>query len=110
MNLADRSRYARQMLVAEVGEAGQERLAQAIVALGGEGLDHVIACAYARRAGVGAIVDGPLDESVLAPSFVATPAIRAVVAGARAALGALRTVLLPGDPGKSPTGEAPTRS
>jgi len=96
VNFTDRSRYARQMLVAEVGEAGQDRLAQATVALGGEGLDHLIACAYARRAGVGAIVDGPLDDAALAPPFVATPAIRSVVAGSRAALAAMRAVLLPG--------------
>lgn len=95
MNFTDRSRYARQMLVAEVGDAGQERLAKATFALDGEGLDHAIACAYARRAGVGAIVEGPLDQAVLAPPFVATPAIRSVVAGSRAALAAMRAVLLP---------------
>jgi hypothetical protein len=89
------------MLVAEVGEAGQERLAQATVALGGEGLDHFIACAYAERAGVGAIVDGPLDHAALAPPFLDIPAARSVVAGARAALGALRAVLLPGAPLRS---------
>jgi hypothetical protein len=90
------NRYARQILVAEVGETGQERLAQATVALSGAGLAHRIACAYAERAGVGKIVSGPLDETALAPSFVMNPANRAVVAGARAALAAMRAVLLPG--------------
>lgn len=88
-------RYARQMLVAEVGDIGQERLARATVALFGDGLAHRIACAYAERAGVGEIISGPLDEAALAPPFVMNPATRAVVAGARAALAAMRAVLLP---------------
>jgi hypothetical protein len=95
--VTDRVLVARQMIVAEVGEAGQARLEEATVPLAGEGLAHEIACAYAARSGVGAIVPGPLDETALAPAFLECRAARSVVAGSRAALAALRAVLLPAD-------------
>jgi len=86
-------RYARQMRLAEVGEAGQLRLGAATAAVDGEGLKHEIATAYARRAGVGIIVPGEVDDSYLAPSFLQHEAPRAVVAGSRAALACLRAAL-----------------
>jgi hypothetical protein len=89
-------RYARQMRLAEVGEDGQRRLAEAMAAVDGEGLKHEIATAYARRAGMGGIVAGEIDASYLAPAFIEHEAPRAVVAGSRAALAALRAALFPG--------------
>jgi hypothetical protein len=89
----DPRRFVRQILVAEIGEAGQARLADAVSPVSGDGLAHEIATAYASRAGVGSVVPGPLDEAALAPAFLEDPAARAVVAGSRAALASLRAAL-----------------
>jgi hypothetical protein len=89
----DRSRYGRQILVAEIGEAGQARIEVATVALSGPGLAHEIACTYAERAGVSRIVPGLIDEREKAPTFLENATARAVVAGSRAALAALRSAL-----------------
>ena len=89
----DRARYERQMLLAEIGQTGQERLEKAVAALAGDGLCHEIATSYAVRAGIGRVVPGTIDETHLAPSFVRGSATRAVVAGSRAALLALRAAL-----------------
>jgi hypothetical protein len=93
--VTNRLQFVRQMLVAEVGEAGQARLEAATFALAGDGLAHQIAQAYAARAGVGSVVQGPIDEGALVPSFVENAAARSVVAGSRAALAAMRAILLP---------------
>ncbi len=87
-------RYARQMLLAEIGEEGQRRLGATVAAVAGEGLGHEIATAYARRAGIGHLAPGSIDEVGLAPSFLEYAAPRAVVAGSRAALSVLRAALL----------------
>ena len=94
--MSDLRRYARQMRLAELGEAGQRHLGDAMAAVAGEGLKHEVATAYARRAGIGAIIAGDVDESCLAPSFIEHAAPRAVVAGSRAALAALRAALFAG--------------
>ena len=86
-------RYARQMLLAEIGEEGQRRLEAAVAAVEGEGLRHEIATTYARRAGIGRVTPGPIDEQCLAPSFLEHAGPRAVVAGSRAALSSLRDAL-----------------
>jgi hypothetical protein len=82
--------YLRQMILAEIGEVGQDKLASAVARLVGVGLCHEIAVSYAERAGVGAVVAGEIDEPGLAPAFMRYPAARAVVAGSRAALLAIR--------------------
>lgn len=89
--MTDRRRFVRQMLVAELGEAGQARLEEATALVSGEGLLHEVATAYASRAGM-RIGSGPIDEA-LAPAFLKEPAARAVVAGSRAALASLRDAL-----------------
>jgi hypothetical protein len=81
------------MLLAEIGQKGQERLEKGVARLAGQGLCHEIASSYAVRAGIGRVVPGTLDEAALAPSFVRGSATRAVVAGSRAALLALRAAL-----------------
>jgi hypothetical protein len=86
-------RYARQMLLAEIGEQGQRRLGEGVAAVAGAGLAHEIAAAYARRAGIGHVAPGPVEELQLAPPFLEHDAPRAVVAGSRAALAALRAIL-----------------
>jgi molybdopterin/thiamine biosynthesis adenylyltransferase len=87
------TRYARQVLVAEIGEAGQVRLKAATARLAGAGLAHEIATAYAARAGIGAVEPGPVDEAALAPEFLKLSAARAVLAGSRAALAAIREAI-----------------
>jgi molybdopterin/thiamine biosynthesis adenylyltransferase len=87
------ARYARQMLVAEIGEAGQARLKAATASLSGVGLEHEIATAYAVRAGIGTVQPGRIDEEALAPAFLELRAARAVAAGSRAALAAMREAL-----------------
>jgi len=81
------------MLLAEIGEDGQRRLGAATAAVTGDGLAHEIAASYATRAGIGRLVTGSIDERALAPSFLENNAARALVAGSRSALAALRDAL-----------------
>ncbi len=90
--MSDSLRYARQVLLVEIGERGQRLLEAATAPLGGDGLDHEIAEAYARRAGIGHVVAGDIDGA-LAPQFLENAAARAMVAGSRAALSAVRAAL-----------------
>jgi adenylyltransferase/sulfurtransferase len=86
------SRFARQLLLVEIGESGQRRLAGATARVGGAGFDHEVAETYARRAGIGEVTDGSIAPE-LAPAFLENDAARAVVAGSRAALAAMRVAL-----------------
>jgi hypothetical protein len=87
------ARSIRQMLVAEIGAAGQARIEGASASVAGDGLVHEIAAAYALRAGIARIVPGAIDEERLAPAFLENPAARAMVAGSRAALASIRAAL-----------------
>lgn len=91
--MIDRARHLRQILVAEIGEAGQARIAAAEARVLGEGLAHEVAARFADGAGFARLVPGTIDEAELAPSFVTLPAVRAVLAGSRAALGEIRRAL-----------------
>src|SRR5262249_48581266 len=93
VRVIERERYVRQMLLVEIGEAGQGRLGRADARVGGEGLSHEVATAYAVRAGIARVVPGRIDEAALAPSFLEIPAARATLAGSRAALTAIRAAL-----------------
>lgn len=86
--MIDHARHLRQILVAEIGEAGQARLVASELALGGAGLAHEIAARYARGAGA-RVVTGAIDVAALAPDEVTAPAAREVLAGARAAVAAI---------------------
>jgi hypothetical protein len=83
------ARYVRQVLVADVGEAGQRRIQACEARVGGPTLAHEVATLYARGAGVRAVLPGDLDVAVLAPDSCTTPEAREVLAGSRAALRAL---------------------
>jgi hypothetical protein len=85
------------MLLAEIGEEGQRRLGEATAAVMGAGLAHEVASAYATRAGIGSVVPGAIDEKRAAPAFLELGAPRAVVAGSRAALSAMRAAIFGGD-------------
>ena len=88
-------RFVRQILLPEIGEAGQRRLGAASAAVGGSGLAHEVASRYAEAAGFAAVLDGPIDTVALAPADIVTsfPA-REVLAGARAALAEIRRAAL----------------
>jgi len=92
------ARFVRQILLPEIGEAGQARLAEGRAAVGGgPSLAHEIAALYARGAGFAEIGPGEIDVDALAPSaIVASPSARALLAGARAALAEIRRVAVVG--------------
>jgi hypothetical protein len=74
-------------MLREIGEAGQARIAEAVLAVGGEGLAHEVARRYATGAGARGVEEGPIDRDALAPtSICTTDAARDVLAGSRAAL------------------------
>ena len=85
--------YHRQMLVTGIGSEGQRRIAAARAPLGGDGPEHEIATRYALSAGFAGVDPGTIEVDRLAPPFVETPGARAVLAGARAAVRALRSAL-----------------
>ncbi len=90
----DAERFVRQMLLPEIGPAGQSLIERGTAAVAGEGLASEVAVRYARTAGFGSVRAGAVDLDILAPSSVcAFDAARAVVAGARAALGEIRAAL-----------------
>jgi hypothetical protein len=92
------ARFVRQILLPEIGAAGQRRVEAAAAAVAGQGLAHEIACRYAEGAGFGRVTPGPIDVDALAPAdLVSDPSARHVLAGARAALAELRRAL--GEPG-----------
>ena len=87
-------RFLRQVLLPEIGAAGQARIGEATAAVAGEGLAHEVAERYARGAGFGAIAPGAIEVAALAPAAVVTaPAAAAVLAGARAALAEIRAAI-----------------
>ena len=88
-------RFVRQVLLPEIGEAGQRRLGAATAAVAGAGLAHEVAVRYVEAAGFGAVLPGPIDVEALAPAEIVTNAsARDVLAGARAALAELRRAAL----------------
>ena len=89
------SRFQRQILLSEVGEAGQARIVEATAQVLPTGVDdavaHELASTYVLRAGVRTCDAGMIDVEALAPrDVVRAPAARQVVAGSRAALRELR--------------------
>lgn len=92
-------RHLRQVLLPEIGPEGQRRIAAAVARVGAPpgappSLAHDVAERYARGAGFGAIEPGAIDVDALAPSgLVHSRAAREVLAGARAALAAMRAAI-----------------
>lgn len=84
----DAERFVRQMLVVEIGHAGQRSICAGEAAVLGSTAAHRVAERYARAAGFERLVAGEVGDD-LAPSFVVEPAARAVLAGSRAALAAI---------------------
>lgn len=91
--MIDRARHLRQILVAEIGEAGQARIAEGEAHVLGDGLAHEVAARFAEGAGLSRLLPGHLDEAELAPAFVKLPAARSVLSGSRAALREIRRAL-----------------
>jgi hypothetical protein len=88
------ARFVRQVLLPEIGEAGQQRLLAASAAVAGDGLAHEVASRYATGAGFGGLGPGAIDVDALAPADrITDPSARQVLAGARAALAEMRRAL-----------------
>ena len=88
------ARFLRQILLPEIGEAGQQRLGEASAAVAGTGLAHEVAARYAEGAGFGHVAPGVIDVDALAPTSIVKDArAREVLAGARAALREMRGAL-----------------
>ena len=83
-------RYLRQVMLPQIGVAGQRRVGAAVARVGAAGAAGEIASRYALAAGFARVEPGEVDVGALAPRDVATDeAARAVLAGSRAALRAL---------------------
>ncbi|HJL17281.1 MAG TPA: hypothetical protein RMH99_16560 [Sandaracinaceae bacterium LLY-WYZ-13_1] len=103
----DRARYARHLLLAEVGEQGQRRLSAHRVRLEGDPRATEAAADYLARAGVGVVRAGDADDTVAIPrADVARLADRPSLAptagrltGAFAAVEAIKRALAVGRPG-----------
>jgi len=102
----DRKRHGRQIRLAEVGEAGQERLASYVVAPSGEGAARELEIVYLRAAGVPLAPDAPAADAarpdvapVIASLGIADPAARDVADGALRSLLVIRAALGVGEPG-----------
>ena len=101
-----RRRFARQIQLLEVGEAGQLAIVSGRAAVAGTGaparwlLRHRLAAEYARRAGFGELVAAAaISLDLLAPpSLVTQPAAREVLAASRLAVLALRAAVTPQPP------------
>jgi len=92
--MTEAARYLRQVLLPEIGAEGQARFAAGTARVGGPSLAHEVAELYARGAGFQRIEPGTIDTSELAPDAITKdPAARAVCAGSRAALAAMREAL-----------------
>lgn len=83
------------MILAEIGEGGQSRLAMTDAEVGGQGLAHEVAERYAIRGGMRSVVPGPIGENADL-RFLKYDAPRAVVLGARAALRAITATITRG--------------
>ena len=87
-------RFLRQVLLPEIGAEGQRRIERSRAAVGGPGLANEVAALYALGAGFAGVDPGAVDVAALAPEHVcAAPAAREVLAGARAALAAMRAAV-----------------
>jgi hypothetical protein len=88
------ARFVRQILLPEIGEAGQRRIEAASAAVAGDGLAHEVASRYAKGAGFTGVRPGAIEVDALAPAGIVTePSARQVLAGARAALAEMRRAL-----------------
>lgn len=87
-------RYVRQMLVREIGPAGQERIARGVAEVAGVGLAYDVACRYATRAGFGRIATHPDGLPTVSYIFLSHEA-GAIAAGSLLALRAIRSVVKP---------------
>ena len=82
MDAEQRARFARQLLLPEIGQEGQTRIIAATAAVGGTTLAHAVAQRYCERAGFAAIEAG----DIVAETNLGDPAARDVLAGSRQAV------------------------
>ncbi len=90
----DAERFVRQILLAEIGEAGQRAIGAATAHVLGPTSAHEVARLYAQRAGFETLAEGPAAlEPGVPDDWVEAPAARDMVAGARAAARAIVAAL-----------------
>jgi hypothetical protein len=88
------ARFLRQVLLPEIGEAGQRRIESRAAHVAGSGLSHEVASRYAIGAGFAGTAPGPIDVDALAPAdLIRDPPAREILAGSRAALSEMRRAL-----------------
>jgi hypothetical protein len=113
LSAADKKRYARQVLLTEIGLAGQARLLQVAVALpaGADARAAELAVDYLQRAGLRVDPDAGAVVAVPAPDAVRALAGRpeldeaaAALAGAFAAVEAIKHALVLGQRAALPVG------
>lgn len=105
MSQVDEARHGRQILLPEIGRAGQARIAASRAAVGGDTFAHEVAARYALRAGFSGVAPAAAAMSSAAvatgPAAVASGytffsrEAAAVHDGARAALAAIREAIAP---------------
>jgi hypothetical protein len=101
LDAAARRRYARQLLVGEIGEAGQERLLDARFRRGADGDEdaYAVAADYLRRAGCSADENGTalrLPSAEAVTRFAGSPELEesaAAIMGAFSAVEHMKEVL-----------------
>ena len=84
----ERARYARQIMLVDVGEPGQAAIARATATVSGP-----LAARYAERAGFAATTEGNADEAWAPRDIVSHEAARDVLGAARCVLAEIRRVL-----------------
>ena len=89
----DRRRYTRQIRLAEVGDAGQEKLLAAEVRPGASGFAREVESTYLGLAGVRVTEAGAREEVDVATLGLEHDAAREVGEGALRALAAIRAIL-----------------
>jgi hypothetical protein len=87
------ARFVRQLLVSEIGAAGQAAIESAVVELVAEGLTARVFRAYAEGAGFRAVRVHPPTHYAATPVAAPTGAPTEVLDGARAAVRAITTTL-----------------
>jgi hypothetical protein len=84
------TRFVRQILVSEIGTAGQARIERTVAKLAIASEASEVAELYARRAGFAEVSFEPAAEQRAQTWTAQSPSVQAVLAGSRCALLAIR--------------------
>lgn len=84
------ARFLRQILVSEIGQSGQTKIERAVAELPVAAAEAEVAELYARRAGFAEVRFEPATEQLAQTWTAQSLSVRAVLAGSRCALLAIR--------------------